>query len=624
MSRDAGGIYTLPPVITPVIPDTIISTAWGNGVNNDIAQALTESLDRSGRGGMLAPLVMGNYPINAVGPATQPTDAPTAKQVRDLAFNWLTNVLSDAGGNIYTATAVLNAAPINGTEYAFVPDKTNTGSVTLNINGAGAVPILSNGAQLVSGSFTNGRMLVVIYANGSYNLTSGGNSGVNSITTSDPQTLTASQPTPGNSLLTTHTNVSNGLVKLDAGGKIPPQLLDIEGLTLLGIWDASTGNLPPNGTVSGQYYVVNPGGNLNLWISDGAGGWVQQVVPVSDGDMLLWVSDAIVEPTGWYRVIRANANDAADIVNLPTPSFVATDLQAWIDQADSASGMLLANGSRRVTGELIGGSFIAGGAQYIGQGIRFNGSDWISIDGANTYGWARLSFAGGGFVEYVSATTTPTPGGIVTVAVPWRVEPNNVWSAVNLTVGGAPRQSSLQIDSYGAGSRTLNVSDSTAGVAVKVRATAAGNFIDSVRQNADGSPWPVAGVPFTIDGNGSDGALRPYLTISPDGSIQVGGNSLGNAGAIISTYKYFGLVNTAISLVNLQAIGVNAGSNLSAGITMADGQVCRVVVVGGGSITLPPAFKIPKGGAQWGAATTIIGITNAGGTYFCSFTPYDS
>ena len=54
MSRNSAGTYTLPPP-NPVVPFTVITAAWANTTMNDIAQALTDSLDRTGRGGMLAP-----------------------------------------------------------------------------------------------------------------------------------------------------------------------------------------------------------------------------------------------------------------------------------------------------------------------------------------------------------------------------------------------------------------------------------------------------------------------------------------------------------------------------------------------------------------------------------------
>ena len=54
MSRDANGNYTL-PAGNPVLPDTLIDVNWANPTMDDIATALTDSLSRSGNGGMLVP-----------------------------------------------------------------------------------------------------------------------------------------------------------------------------------------------------------------------------------------------------------------------------------------------------------------------------------------------------------------------------------------------------------------------------------------------------------------------------------------------------------------------------------------------------------------------------------------
>jgi len=54
MPRNAAGVYTLTPT-NPVVPFTTIATAWANPTLSDIAAALTNSLDRTGLGGMLAP-----------------------------------------------------------------------------------------------------------------------------------------------------------------------------------------------------------------------------------------------------------------------------------------------------------------------------------------------------------------------------------------------------------------------------------------------------------------------------------------------------------------------------------------------------------------------------------------
>lgn len=55
MPRDGGGIYSLPPG-NPVVPETIIDTTWANPTMEDLSVALSDSLSRSGKGGMTAPL----------------------------------------------------------------------------------------------------------------------------------------------------------------------------------------------------------------------------------------------------------------------------------------------------------------------------------------------------------------------------------------------------------------------------------------------------------------------------------------------------------------------------------------------------------------------------------------
>lgn len=54
MPRDINGNYTL-PAVNPVAPQTIIDVAWANPTMADLAGALTDSLSRSGSGGMLSP-----------------------------------------------------------------------------------------------------------------------------------------------------------------------------------------------------------------------------------------------------------------------------------------------------------------------------------------------------------------------------------------------------------------------------------------------------------------------------------------------------------------------------------------------------------------------------------------
>src|SRR3990172_1241469 len=54
MPRSVSGVYTLPN--PPVVTNTTIASTDENTTRSDIASEITNSLDRSGRGGMLAPL----------------------------------------------------------------------------------------------------------------------------------------------------------------------------------------------------------------------------------------------------------------------------------------------------------------------------------------------------------------------------------------------------------------------------------------------------------------------------------------------------------------------------------------------------------------------------------------
>lgn len=56
MPRNGAGVYTVPAIINPVVANTPIMDTWANPTMADLAQGVTDSLDRYGRGTMLAAL----------------------------------------------------------------------------------------------------------------------------------------------------------------------------------------------------------------------------------------------------------------------------------------------------------------------------------------------------------------------------------------------------------------------------------------------------------------------------------------------------------------------------------------------------------------------------------------
>lgn len=67
MPRDGSGNYTLPGGINPVISGTTIDIAWANPTLGDVATALTDSLSRTGSGGMLVPFLNADGAIGTPG-----------------------------------------------------------------------------------------------------------------------------------------------------------------------------------------------------------------------------------------------------------------------------------------------------------------------------------------------------------------------------------------------------------------------------------------------------------------------------------------------------------------------------------------------------------------------------
>lgn len=66
MPRNSGGTYTL-PVSNPVVTATTVSSTWANDTMNDIKTELTDSLSRSGKGGMSAALKIVDGSVSAPG-----------------------------------------------------------------------------------------------------------------------------------------------------------------------------------------------------------------------------------------------------------------------------------------------------------------------------------------------------------------------------------------------------------------------------------------------------------------------------------------------------------------------------------------------------------------------------
>jgi len=121
MSRNSSGTYSLPGG-NPVVTGTTISSTWGNTTLSDIATELTNSLDRSGRGAMLASLQLFAGTVSSPGLnfSLESTSGLYRAGAGDVRFSLLgsdlvklTAALVTVTGGI-TASATITAATFSG------------------------------------------------------------------------------------------------------------------------------------------------------------------------------------------------------------------------------------------------------------------------------------------------------------------------------------------------------------------------------------------------------------------------------------------------------------------------------------------------------------------------------
>jgi hypothetical protein len=151
-SRNPSGTYSLPGATNPVTAGSTITTTWANGTMNDIASALTDSLDRNGNGGMLAPMRGPDGTISA--PAISFTNE-TGMGFYRYGSGTMTAVVGSAASQDWTTTAT--NFPLNvGLTKAGAQTITKSGSGTLTIYNsvaAGNVILTAGvGGYIVAGS----------------------------------------------------------------------------------------------------------------------------------------------------------------------------------------------------------------------------------------------------------------------------------------------------------------------------------------------------------------------------------------------------------------------------------------------------------------------------------------
>lgn len=152
MPRNSSGTYTL-PAGNPVVPNTLIETTWANPTMSDIGSAITDSLDRQGRGSMLAPLKLTDG--TAVAPSLSFSSESTTGMYR-AAAGTLGLTIAGVLKLSLTATALTLAAGV-----AFAAPGGFTGQLAGPLGTAGA-PTFTFTGDLNTGMFSPGADTVAL------------------------------------------------------------------------------------------------------------------------------------------------------------------------------------------------------------------------------------------------------------------------------------------------------------------------------------------------------------------------------------------------------------------------------------------------------------------------------
>jgi hypothetical protein len=176
MARNGSGTYSL-PAGNPVVSGTLIEASWANTTLSDLATAMTDSLSRSGQGGMTAALRLADGTLSVPGAAFSSETSSgfyragagdvrvsiTGTQVMQFLSTGvaITGTLSASGAITATGGVVGN---VTGNL---------TGNVTGNVTGnAGTVTngVYTTGDQTISGlKAFNGAYVQINGVSGSYN-----------------------------------------------------------------------------------------------------------------------------------------------------------------------------------------------------------------------------------------------------------------------------------------------------------------------------------------------------------------------------------------------------------------------------------------------------------------------
>lgn len=171
MPFNGAGSYSPPAADFPAVAGTLIESAKFNNIVNDVATALSSCITKNGETTITANLPMAGFRHTGVGNASARNDYAAYGQVQDGASVWG----GTAGGTANALTLALTpaiTAYAAGQAFRFKAAATNTGAVTVAINGLSTKAIQESGAALAGGEILQDGIYEIVYDGTQFQLSS--------------------------------------------------------------------------------------------------------------------------------------------------------------------------------------------------------------------------------------------------------------------------------------------------------------------------------------------------------------------------------------------------------------------------------------------------------------------
>lgn len=594
--RDSGGNYTLPQGNPAPFGLRPVPSALWNNTFNDVATALSDSLSRSGKGGMLANLAMGGFLVVGLGLGS--ASAPA------LSFDGAANT------GIYAPSASSVAIATGGSARLTVDNSGTSVAGTLAVTGAATFSnTLSAGATTLSSlAVTN-------------NATVGGTLGVtgaatfsNTVTISGGATSSLRFGDADGSIVYTtgHIRIRGAQISFqNAGGGA-----SYGGISSTGNWTISA---PSTGTaltvtgISGQNALTLQDGTASLgFFMNGASGVVigtgnqalqlrannQQILQLNTNGTAVFGGNVTIGAHANPRLTLSNNSGTSSAAQLGADSNIG-----WVGTTLGHPFGILTNNSTRILVGHDGNVVINAPASGTTLALQTVGNALTAEDGTATFA-LQLSGAGGTTLNQFSnhgliLATNNTPR--LVIASGGNVGINAPATGIALSVTGASDQNTVAYFQGGTGSAVVNVNGAGTGAAYLIL----GNVTNGERARL----WAGNDRGLAFSTNGS----TPHLLINASGKSAF----TGGAYTAVSSVAFSSTPTFDAAVSNYFELGTLTGNVTS--MTIGNPSVGQTIVIrvvqdgtGNRTVAVPSGAKVTGNIGATANAASLLTLTYTG------------